>query len=65
MITATYTFMPYFRSQQKLKIHMSNLCLMPCVPSFSNISDILWRPVLMVEEAGVPGENHRPLVSNW
>ena len=37
IITATYTFMPYFRSQQKLKIHMGNLCLMPCVPSFSYI----------------------------
>ena len=29
--------------------------------TFSNISAILWRPVLVVEEAGVPGENHRPL----
>jgi hypothetical protein len=26
---------------------------------------ILWRPVLVVEEAGVPGENHQPLPSNW
>ena len=26
--------------------------------TFSYISAILWRPVLMVEEAGVPGENH-------
>jgi hypothetical protein len=30
-----------------------------------NISAISWRPVLVVEEAGVPGENHRPWVSNW
>jgi len=28
--------------------------------TFSNISAISWRPVLMVEEAGVPGENHQP-----
>ena len=28
--------------------------------TFSNISAIPWRPVLMVEEAGVPGENYRP-----
>jgi hypothetical protein len=27
---------------------------------FNNISGISWRPVLVVEEAGVPGENHRP-----
>jgi hypothetical protein len=26
--------------------------------TFSNISTISWRPVLVVEEAGVPGENH-------
>jgi hypothetical protein len=25
---------------------------------FSNISAISWRPDLVVEEAGVPGENH-------
>jgi hypothetical protein len=28
--------------------------------TFSNISAISWRPVLVVEEAGVSGENHRP-----
>jgi hypothetical protein len=28
--------------------------------TFSNISAISWRPVLVVEEVGVPGENHRP-----
>jgi len=26
--------------------------------TFNNISAILWRPVLLVEETGVPGENH-------
>jgi hypothetical protein len=31
----------------------------------SNISAISWRPVLLVEEAGVHGENHRPWASNW
>ena len=33
--------------------------------TFSNISAISWRLVLMVEEAGVPGENHRPWARNW
>ena len=33
--------------------------------TFSNISAISWRPVLVVEEAGVPGENQRPCASNW
>jgi hypothetical protein len=27
--------------------------------TFSNISAIPWRPVLVVEEAAVPGENHK------
>jgi hypothetical protein len=31
--------------------------------SFSNILAISWRPVSVVEEAGVPGENHRPWAS--
>ena len=33
--------------------------------TFSNISAISWRQILVVEEAGVPGENHRPWTSNW
>ena len=33
--------------------------------TFSNISAISWRPVLVMEEAGVPGENYRPWASNW
>jgi hypothetical protein len=33
--------------------------------TFSNISAISWQPVLVVEEAGVPGKNHRPWASNW
>ena len=28
--------------------------------TFSNISAISWQPVLVVEEAGIPGESHRP-----
>jgi len=33
--------------------------------TFSNISSISWRLVLVVEETGVPGENHRQWASNW
>jgi hypothetical protein len=33
--------------------------------TFSNISAIAWRPVLVMEEVGVPGEYHRPWASNW
>ena len=33
--------------------------------TFSNISAISWPPVLVVEEAGVSGENHLPWASKW
>ena len=33
--------------------------------TFNNISVISWRSVLLVEETGVPGENHRPVASHW
>jgi len=33
--------------------------------TFSNISVISWRSVLMVEETIVPGETHRPAASHW
>jgi hypothetical protein len=33
--------------------------------TFSNIPAMSWRKVLVVEEAEVPGENHRPWASNW
>ena len=33
--------------------------------TFNNISVISWRSVLLVEETGVPEENHRPAASHW
>ena len=32
--------------------------------NFNNISAISWRTALLVEEARVPGENHRPVTSH-
>jgi hypothetical protein len=32
--------------------------------TFNNISVILWRSVLLVEESRLPGENHQPVASN-
>jgi hypothetical protein len=32
--------------------------------TFNNISVISWQSVVLVEETGVPGENHRPVASN-
>jgi len=33
--------------------------------TFNNISVISWRSVLLVEETGVPEQNHRPTASHW
>jgi hypothetical protein len=33
--------------------------------TLNNISVISWRSVLLVEETGVSGEIHRPVVSDW
>ena len=33
--------------------------------TFNNISVILWRSILLVEEVGLPRENHRPVISHW
>ena len=32
--------------------------------TFNNISAISWRSVILVEETGVPGENHGPVASH-
>jgi len=33
--------------------------------TFNNISVISWWSVLLMEETGLHGENHRPVVSHW
>jgi hypothetical protein len=37
--------------------------VMMFIATFNNMSVISWRSVLLVEETGVPWENHRPVVS--
>jgi hypothetical protein len=41
------------------------VCLIVFNATFNNISSISWRLVLLVEETGGPGENHRPVTSHW
>jgi hypothetical protein len=45
-------------NDQAIKIDGLGYCV------FNNISVISWRSVLLVEETGVPGENHRPATSH-
>ena len=40
-------------------------CLVVFNATFNNISVISQRSVLLVEETGGPGENHRPVASRW
>jgi len=40
-------------------------CLMVFNANLNNISVILWRSVLLVEETGGHGENYRPAASHW
>ena len=48
----------------QFKVEVILFILFALNATFSNISAISWRPVLVVEEAGVPGENHRQWASN-
>ena len=35
-----------------------------CNATFNNISVVSWRSVLLVDETGVTGDNHRPVASH-
>ena len=39
-------------------------CFMAFNATFNNVSVISWRSVLLVEETGVPGEDHRSVASH-
>ena len=56
-----------FCKRIKLKNSCDSLfvCLMMLNVTFNNISVISWRSVLLVEDTGGPGENHRPVASHW
>ena len=40
------------------------VCFMMFNATFNNISAISWQSVLLVEETGGSGENHRPVASH-
>jgi hypothetical protein len=55
------TFSNLVKQRQILRIYLIWFDLL----SLTQFSAISWRPVLVVGEAGVPGENHRQWASNW
>jgi alpha-galactosidase len=58
-----------FGHQQQCSIkRIIDFILFDCIvlnATFNNISAISWRSGLVVGEAGVLGESHRPWTSNW
>ena len=51
--------------QHVLRLFCLYFCVMVFNATFSNILVISLMSVLMVEETGVSGENHRPVASHW
>ena len=49
---------------EKYKILQLKMMIMVFNATFNNISVITWQSVLLVEETGVPGENHRHVTSH-
>jgi hypothetical protein len=47
-----------------VQLNVLLICLMVFNATFNNTSAISWRAVLLVEETGGHGENHRPVVSH-
>ena len=47
------------------KLRGVSVMVMVFSATFNKTSVISWRSVLLVEETGVPGENHRPVSSHW
>ena len=50
---------------QRCKCQLVDSWFMVFSATFNNISVILWWSVLLVEETGVPGENHWSVTSHW
>ena len=48
-----------------VQLNVLLICLMVINATFNNTSAISWRAVLLVEETGGPGENHRHVASHW
>jgi hypothetical protein len=67
MISTLFSISFYYSNSHVFIFELFDLIFIFFVFSatFSNILAISWRPVSVVEETGVPGENHRPWASNW
>jgi len=48
-----------------MKTQKASIRIMVLNATFNNIPVISWQLILLVEETGVPGKYHRPVVSHW
>ena len=55
----------YSMASSRIQVFIIGLWLGLWCLIFNNISVISWRSVFLVEETGIPGENHRPAPSHW
>ena len=59
------TFISYYNNDQIFEFEFEILNFLCFTPLSAIFQLYHWRPVLVVEEAGLPGDNHRPWASNW
>ena len=62
--TVLFTLFVLVSKAVQYSIFVAWFGLMVFNATFNNISAISWRSVLLVEETGGPGENHRPVASH-
>jgi len=63
-----HRYFPAFQADEVMKVEQTKgleVRVMVFNATFNNISFISWRSVLLLEETGVPGENHRPAANHW
>jgi hypothetical protein len=60
----SYTPVPNFTTKNNAIPVTIDVCLMMRNATVNDISYMSWRSVLLVEEIGGPGENHRPVASH-
>jgi len=63
--TKTTSLTQIIEHENRSKIYLLVGWFMVFNATFNTISVISWRSVLLVEETGVPGENHWPVASQW
>ena len=60
----SYTPVPNVTTKSNAIPVTIDVCLRMRNATFNDILDMSWRSVLLVEETGGPGENHRPVASH-